>query len=157
MPNPVLTITYTGFVNNEDYTYLTTLPIASTDATLTSPIGQYPIVVRGALSPNYLITYVPGILTIYSAPQNIKIPNTFTPNNDGINDFWEIGDLQYYSNCTVEIYNRYGQQVYHSHGYGQAWDGTYNNQQLPVGTYYYIINLNDKAQTKLSGYVVIVK
>ena len=156
-PNPPLTITYTGFVNNEGPAQLTILPIIATTAVLTSPIGQYQIMVSGALSSNYAINYVNGILTVYSDPQNIKIPNAFTPNGDGINDVWNIKDLQYYSNCTVEIYNRYGQHLYQSRGYSQPWDGTYNRQLLPNGTYYYIINLNDGSQTKLSGYVVILK
>lgn len=156
-PNPILTVTYTGFVNNESPSQLTLLPIVSTSAILSSPRGQYPIVVSGALSPNYAISYVAGTLTIYLAPESIIIPNTFTPNSDGINDLWVIKDLQYYPGCTVEIYNRYGQHLYHSRGYSLAWDGTYNSQSLPFGTYYYIISLNDGSPTKLSGYVAILK
>jgi gliding motility-associated-like protein len=155
--NPSFTATYTGFVNNEGPAQLTTLPTLLTNAVLTSPAGQYPIDVSGAAAQNYTISYVAGILTIYSDPQNIRIPNTFTPNGDGVNDVWNITDLQYYTNCTVDIYNRYGQQLYHSTGYGQAWDGTFNRRQLPFGTYYYIINLNDASQVKLSGYVAIIK
>ncbi|HEX8021690.1 MBG domain-containing protein [Mucilaginibacter sp.] len=155
--NPILTLKYTGFVNNEGPAQLTTLPQASTTAVLTSPAGQYPIVVSGAFSANYIISYVPGSLTIYSAPQNIKVPNTFTPNGDGVNDLWVIKDLQYYPGCAVDIYNRYGLQLYHSRGYSQAWDGTYHNQPLPFGTYYYIVNLNDGSQARLSGYVTIVR
>lgn len=156
-PNPTLTATYTGLVNNESPAQLTLLPIVSTNAILNSPSGQYPIMVSGAFSPNYAITYVPGMLTIYAAPQNIIVPNIFTPNSDGTNDLWVIKDLQYYPNCTVEVYNRYGQQLYHSRGYNQPWDGAYNSRPLPFGTYYYIINLNDGTPTKLSGYVAIVK
>ncbi len=156
-PNPTLTITYTGFVNSDGPEQLTTLPTVSTPAVLTSPRGEYPIIVSGARSADYAINYVPGTLTIYAAPQNIKVPNAFTPNSDGINDVWDIKDLQYYPSCTVEIYNRYGEHLYHSTGYGQAWDGTYNTKSLPFGTYYYIINLNDGTSTRLSGYVAIIK
>ncbi|WP_371825439.1 gliding motility-associated C-terminal domain-containing protein [Mucilaginibacter sp. SMC90] len=65
--------------------------------------------------------------------------------------------MQYYPGCAVEIYNRYGQHLYHSRGYSQAWDGTYNNQPLPFGTYYYIVNLNDDSKARLSGYVTIIR
>jgi gliding motility-associated-like protein len=156
-PNPTLTVTYTGFVNNDGPAQLTALPVVSTTAVPDSPIGQYPITANDASSPDYTITYVAGTLTIYPSPQNIKIPNTFTPNGDGVNDVWNIGDLQFYPNCTVDIYTRWGRQLFQSRGYGQAWDGTYNGQPLPVGTYYYVIGLNDGTATRLSGYVVIIR
>jgi gliding motility-associated-like protein len=156
-PNPAFTITYMGFVNNDGPAQLINLPTVLTYAVVISTAGQYPIVISGALSPNYAITYIPGILTIYAAPQNIIIPNAFTPNGDGINDVWNIKYLQYYPNCNVEIYNRYGQNIYHSRGYGQAWNGRNNDHALSFGTYYYIISLNDGMSTKLSGYVTIVK
>ncbi len=155
--NPIFTVTYKGFVNNEGPAQLTQLPIVSTSAILSSPRGQYPILASGALSPNYFISYLPGTLTIYSAPQNVLIPNAFTPNSDGVNDLWVIKDLQYYPGCTVEIFNRNGQHLYHSLGYSRAWDGTYNSRALPFGTYYYIINLNDGTPARLSGYVAILK
>ena len=84
------------------------------------------------------------------------IPNTFTPNNDGINDFWDIPALIKYPDVTVDIFNRYGQKVYHSTGYGSPWDGLYNGQQLPAGVFYYIINT--KYQDEIfSGYVTILR
>ena len=156
-PNPIFTVTYTGFINTEGPAQLTQLPMVSTSAVLSSPTGQYPVLPSGAFSTNYSISYVPGILTIYSAPQNVIIPNTFTPNSDGTNDVWVIKDLQYYPGCTVEIFNRYGQHLYHSLGYSRAWDGIYNSRPLPSGTYYYIINLNDGTAARLSGYVAILK
>jgi hypothetical protein len=67
-PNPVFDFTYTGFVNGDDYTKLTGLPIATTTATTSSPAGTYPISVSGASSPNYTISYTPGTLIVSSAP-----------------------------------------------------------------------------------------
>jgi len=154
--NPVLTITYTGFVNNDGPAQLTTQPAIATAAITTSAVGQYPITVTGATSLNYTITQVPGVLTINPVPQNIIIPNAFTPNGDGINDTWYIKNLNSYLNCTVQIYNRYGENVYSSIGYGIPWDGTYKGAALPTGTYYYIINLNNDSKV-LSGFVVIIR
>jgi len=71
---------------------------------------------------------------------DLDIPNIFSPNNDGINDLWNIGHLTDFVNNTVDIFNRYGQLVFHSLGYGAPWDGKQNGYPLPVGTYYYIIN-----------------
>ncbi|MDB5158756.1 MAG: type sorting protein, partial [Mucilaginibacter sp.] len=86
----------------------------------------------------------------------IVIPNTFTPNDDGINDTWVIKELDTYPNITVRIFDRYGQQLHYSNGYPQAWDGTYNGKKLPWGTYYYLIDLKNYNK-KLSGWVAIIK
>jgi gliding motility-associated-like protein len=87
---------------------------------------------------------------------NLTIPNTFTPNGDGINDLWDIKNLKDYPAALVEIFDRYGQLVYQSLGYYKPWDGTLNGKRLPSGTYYYIIKLNSESKP-LSGYVVILR
>lgn len=71
------------------------------------------------------------------------IPSVFTPNNDGTNDTWEIPGLNSYSNCSVKVFNRWGQLLFSSIGYSQPWDGTYVGNKLPVADYYYIIDLKD--------------
>ncbi|MEJ6982334.1 PKD domain-containing protein [Pedobacter sp. P351] len=70
----------------------------------------------------------------------LEIPNTFTPNSDGVNDVWNIKYLENYPGCTVDIFNRYGTKVFSTLGYSQVWDGKSNGTDLPVGTYYYVIN-----------------
>lgn len=62
--NPTLTVSYSGFVNNENNTVLTTQPVVSTTATASSPAGNYDITVSGAAADNYNIIYVKGTLTI---------------------------------------------------------------------------------------------
>jgi gliding motility-associated-like protein len=84
------------------------------------------------------------------------IPNTFTPNGDGINDTWNIQYLSSYPGNTVQIFTRYGQLVYSSVGYTIPWDGTYKGSQLPVGTYYYIIDPRH-GRKPISGFVTIIR
>ncbi|QJD94590.1 PKD domain-containing protein [Mucilaginibacter robiniae] len=84
------------------------------------------------------------------------IPNTFTPNNDGRNDVWNIEYLSTYTDCTVDIFNRYGNKVYSSIGYAVPWDGRYNGSDLPAGVYYYIINRKHN-QKLLSGSITIIR
>ncbi|MFL9483952.1 PKD domain-containing protein [Chitinophagaceae bacterium LWZ2-11] len=86
----------------------------------------------------------------------VKIPNAFSPNGDGINDKWHIPNLQDYPGSVVDVYDRGGQRVYHSDGYSVEWDGTKNGKPLPIGTYYYIINLRN-GYAPLTGYIAIIK
>ncbi|MCC8410572.1 gliding motility-associated C-terminal domain-containing protein [Mucilaginibacter sp. UR6-1] len=88
--------------------------------------------------------------------QKITIPNTFTPNGDGINDVWNIEDLVTYPASETSIFNRNGQQVFRSIGYTSPWDGTFNSSQLPAGTYYYIIDLKNNTP-KVAGYITLLR
>jgi len=51
----------------------------------------------------------------------LNFPNTFTPNNDGINDYWNIKGIENYPTAIVQIFNRYGQKVFESRGYNQPF------------------------------------
>jgi gliding motility-associated-like protein len=85
-----------------------------------------------------------------------RVPNAFSPNGDGINDTWIIEHLDSYPGATVEVYNRYGQLVYRSVGYGKPWDGTYHGSPLPVATYYWIINPKN-GREQMNGSVTIIR
>lgn len=83
-------------------------------------------------------------------------PNVFSPNGDGMHDVWQIDNLSKYVNAVVDVYNRYGQHLYHSNGYAMPWNGTYNGKELPIATYYYIISLGNGSKP-LSGPVTILR
>ena len=84
------------------------------------------------------------------------IPNTFTPNNDGIHDFWDIKYLNSYPQNKVQIFTRQGKLVFESKGYVKPWDGNMNGKSLPVDTYYYIIEPGN-GRKALTGFVTIIK
>ena len=63
-PNPHLTVSYSGFVYDDDASSLYLQPLATTTATTDSPAGTYPITVSGAVSGNYEFTYISGQLTV---------------------------------------------------------------------------------------------
>ena len=92
-------------------------------------------------------------IVVLNAP---KIPNAFSPNGDGVNDKWNIASLSSYPGCTVEVFNRYGQQVFSSMGYTKSWDGTKNGTPLQPGVYYYIINPKN-GRSVFTGSLTIVK
>lgn len=71
------------------------------------------------------------------------IADAITPNGDGYNDEWIVGGLEYFPTAVVTVFNRYGQEMFRSVGYRQRWDGRFNNNQLPVADYYYVIDFVD--------------
>ena len=84
----------------------------------------------------------------------LDIPNAFSPNGDGVNDTWEIAGLRGAADCRVEIFNRWGEQLYSSQGYYNPWDGTWKGKPVPVATYYYVI----KTATKnYNGWVAVIR
>lgn len=96
------------------------------------------------------------ILTIYD---DLGIYSAFSPNGDGVNDVWLIPGAQQYPNSSIKVYNRWGGLIFTSYGYDEPWDGTFKGKELPVGTYYYVIELNNPTadpQT-LEGSVTIIR
>jgi gliding motility-associated-like protein len=85
-------------------------------------------------------------------------PTLITPNSDGKNDYFAIDGLNVkYPKCKVSIINRWGGVVFESEGYQYPWDGTHKGKPLPVGTYYYIIDLNDGSNNLLRGPISIIR
>lgn len=88
-----------------------------------------------------------------------KIPNTFTPNGDGKNDTWYIPWLyRLNTQVKIDIYDRWGQLVYHSdNGLPAAgWDGNRSGKKLPMDSYYYIIDLGNSS-APIRGSVTIIR
>lgn len=108
-------------------------PVA--DPTLTTWFTLTVVAPNGCVDvDSVLITVVPTVV----------IPNGFTPNADGRNDVWQIDFIDLFPDCVVEVYNRWGEMLFRSVGYNQPWDGRYRDGLVPVGTYYYVIELNDE-------------
>lgn len=66
------------------------------------------------------------------------VPNSFTPNNDGVNDLFQprVADVLKYH---LAVYNRYGECIFQSVDPDESWDGTHNEQKCPSGTYNWVI------------------
>jgi gliding motility-associated-like protein/uncharacterized repeat protein (TIGR01451 family) len=84
--------------------------------------------------------------------------NQFSPNGDGTNDFLVINCITdpEYSDNSLEIYDRYGNQVFAVSGYDNTWDGTRNNNDLPKGTYFYVLDLGDGSEIR-KGWIQIIR
>ncbi len=91
----------------------------------------------------------------------IIVPTAFTPDNDLTNDTWVLENIdQIYPANVVSIYNRWGNLLYQSNSGGyesNPWNGRYNDEDLPVGSYYFIIEFNDDFTESKTGIVSILK
>jgi len=87
---------------------------------------------------------------IYS---DLFIPNGFSPNGDGINEFWQIVGIDKYPKTSVNIYNRLGVKVFYSNDYKNDWNGFFNGVKVPDGTYFYELILGPKMIKK--GFVYV--
>jgi gliding motility-associated-like protein len=80
-----------------------------------------------------------SLLVIVKHP--IRVPEIISPNGDGLNDEWIIKNIHEYPEAVVKVFNRLGNVIYKSYGYDNDWQGTFGGQDLPVATYYYVIEL----------------
>ncbi|MCF8275354.1 MAG: gliding motility-associated C-terminal domain-containing protein [Flavobacteriales bacterium] len=94
-----------------------------------------------------LVEVLPGIV----------FPDGISPNGDGINDTWIIDNIELFQDAIVEVYNRWGQQLFQSApGYPIPWDGRFKGKDLPVGTYYYVIHSVNFAEP-FTGPITIIR
>lgn len=95
-------------------------------------------------------------MTIYVDP-NIIIPNSFTPNGDGVNDLWEINGVMGNADVDISVFNRFGQIVFKSRGFQKGWDGKLKNIPLPPGVYYYIIDTHTPQIPIYKGSLLMIR
>ncbi|HRD58150.1 MAG TPA: PKD domain-containing protein [Ferruginibacter sp.] len=150
--NTRINATYTGDDNIYVWSPNTYLSNSSVAQPITAPLIDitYTISVSnpGGCSASDIV-----FVKVLKAP---NIPNTFSPNGDGINERWIIEYLDTYPNCKVMVFTRAGQKVFESRGYKTPWNGTLNGKSLPMDTYYYIIE-PENGRKPITGYVTIIK
>lgn len=106
--------------------------------------GAYEVTVSDACGDSAIAT------AVVSAPCAIVIPNVFSPNNDGSNDFFQITGIETLNNH-VSIYNRWGQVVFEASNYANNWSG----EEVSDGTYYYEVRV-DGHPDPFTGHLTIL-
>ena len=76
-------------------------------------------------------------------PFDAYVPSSFTPNNDGINDYFGMEGVEFIGSFEMGIFNRWGQEIFHSLDLNNQWDGRYNNTPMPGGMYTFAITITD--------------
>lgn len=95
----------------------------------------------------------------YDGENVVEIPGGFSPNGDGVNDYFVIPGIDKFPENEITIYNRWGSKVYYAKGYDSSWDGKSNNnmamgEPLAAGTYFYVLTLANGIEA-INGYVYI--
>ncbi len=121
-----------------------------------------PLVIKPQENTEYTLTVTGkgGCITqdrmTVTAINRMMPPNTFTPNGDGVNDFWIIKNAEQYPDCLVEVYTAAGVKVFRSAGYNTPWNGNFKGSPLPSGTYYYTIEPRN-GRKRFAGYVTLLR
>ena len=99
-------------------------------------------------------TYIEPTDTNKPCKLNYFIPNVFSPNSDNLNNLYKI-EVDCYESYFISIYNRWGQKLFTSSSPEISWNGrTTSGKEVPEGTYYYIINIDDKVE---KGFLTLLK
>ncbi len=145
--------------NDSIATYLWTPATGLNNATIKNPVAN----------PTTSIEYIVNLTSIGGCTASdtvwvrvselLTIPTAFTPNNDGFNDIWKFENLSSLSKIEVVVYNNFGNEVFKSLDYVTPWDGKFNGEILPVGSYYWMVNIYQPNGEKelINGIVSILR
>ena len=95
------------------------------------------------------------VVEVWIPCTTLSIMNGFSPNEDGINDFFTIRGVQAFPDNELQILNRWGSVVFEQKSYKNRWNGTFQDKVLPDGTYFYL--LKDGKGMTYSGFVQITR
>ena len=140
------------FYNWSPETYLDNANVEN--PTSESPLETITYTVTGT-DDNGCVNTADVIITV-DPDYTLETVNLFTPNGDGVNDFWRIKNVNLYSDCVVKVFNRWGIEVYSSTAYQNDWDGTYKGEKLPEATYYYVVTC-DGTDKEYDGAISILR
>ena len=136
----------------------TQFPSAGTELTTDNTVETITITATDAEGNSTICSFDVTV----TCDRQVKVPQTFSPNGDGVNDAFVIRGIEYYEKSVIKIFNRWGSVVYETTNYQNDWKGTSQDgfkiggSDLPVGTYFYTLDLG-VGQELIKGYVYLIK
>ena len=79
---------------------------------------------------------------------SLVVNNSFSPNGDGINDSWGVPGIRFFEGARISVYDNVGSRLFYTESPDQGWDGTFNGKQLPVGTYFWTIEIGETGEMR---------
>ncbi len=128
------------------------------DPTAPNPVSTPPATIRYYVYAQNEYGCEESDSVLIEVVEDIEVYNVFSPNGDGINDYFEIENAERFPEMVVEVYSRWGDMLFQSKGYedGNRWDGTARGKDAPVGTYYYVI-IPYSGADPITGNVTIIR
>jgi gliding motility-associated-like protein len=78
----------------------------------------------------------------------LTVTNTFSPNGDGLNETWGVPGIRFYEGARISIYDRGGVRLFYTENPDVRWDGTFEGKAMPVGTYFWTIEIGEKGEMR---------
>ncbi|WP_108424104.1 T9SS type B sorting domain-containing protein [Flagellimonas amoyensis] len=132
---------YTYYFDNQNGTSSNTYTINRNGTFMVTVVDDNGCEVTASISMNFV---------------DISIPDFFTPNNDGKNDFWGPKNTEAFPNIQTFIFDRYGRKI-QILGQFDVWKGYYDSKPLPSGDYWYIVKLNDESGREFVGHFTLFR
>jgi gliding motility-associated-like protein len=88
---------------------------------------------------------------------SLVVNNSFSPNGDGINDNWGVPGIRFYGGARISVYDNVGSRLFYTESPDEGWDGTFNGKQLPVGSYFWTIEIKETGEIRKGMLNVIRK
>jgi gliding motility-associated-like protein len=160
LPDPVLNVNDTTICVYKNQTVVLTAPEGFAHYLWNAQSAGQTYTVTSVQTVNLTVTDANGCqatqqIHVTEQCPEVEIPNTFTPNGDGINDTWIIDGINNDPTVSLKVFNRYGALIYKSNGYASPWNGEYNGGKVPAGVYYYVLSVK-KGKKTFSGSVTIL-
>lgn len=153
---PGATIVYTSTSTVDGSTIVSTVWYLDSTQVSTSGSFTYLFEIPGTYTITVTVTSADGCTNSFSyvqivIPTEIVVPNVFSPNGDGENDFLEFTGVEYYPNSHLSVYNRWGQEIFTSTSYKNTWRAP----DVAEGTYYYVLKL--QGGKEYTGHVTLLR
>jgi gliding motility-associated-like protein len=125
-------------------------PISGDTALLNKKVT---IVVNDSIDDSNVVSRMIKITKVFP---ELSLVNAFTPNSDGVDDFWDFVNLEFYTEIRIAVFDQNGMQVFDCDDKDCKWDGKIKGKELPAGPYFYSIDL-DSGKRTYRGIVTILK
>jgi len=88
---------------------------------------------------------------------SLVVNNSFSPDGDGVNDNWGVPGIRFYGGARISVYDRVGTRMFYTESPDDGWDGTFNGKQLPVGSYFWTVEIKETGEMRKGMLNVIRK
>jgi gliding motility-associated-like protein len=79
---------------------------------------------------------------------SLVVNNSFSPNGDGVNDNWGVPGIRFYGGARISVYDNMGSRLFYTESPDEGWDGTFNGKTLPVGSYFWTIEILETGEIR---------